>query len=209
MLAPEVESPAQRQALARRGTRFTPIASCAKRGEFSRLSSRRGQAILESLLVLLVLVAGFCFFFDFAYGAVARLLLANGTARSARAAAVGFNSFHRLKALRVGIIPVAGKQLVPEDKRVRGMDELAYVRAYLQCKTEPDARGMLDYERWHALSARVKRSEKMVTVETALVLPQSMPWRLGQLLGVMPTASEATVRSVWSIENHAELYLEQ
>ena len=195
-----MESPAQRQALARRGTRFTSIVY--------RLSSRKGQAILESLLVLIVLVAGFCFFFDFAYGAVARLLLANGSARAARAATVGFNDFQQLKALRVGTIPVAGKRLVPADRRARGMDELAYVRAYLQCEQEADARGMLDYERWHALSGRGKRQGNQLEIEAALTIPQSLPWRLGQLIGVAPTGSEATVRSAWAIEDHAEHYLE-
>ena len=195
-----MESPAQRQALARRGTRFTSIVY--------RLSSRKGQAILESLLVLIVLVAGFCFFFEFAYGAVARLLLANGAARAARAATVGFNGFQQLKALRVGVIPVAGKRLVPADRRARGLDELSYVRAYLQCEREADARGMLDYERWHTLSGRTRRKGNEVEIAAAMVLPRSMPWRLGQLLGLVPTGSEATIRSVWSIEDQAERYLE-
>lgn len=190
----------------RRGTRSV---NCHLSTVDSPPASRRGQAILESLLVLIVLVAGFCFFFDFAYGAVARLLLANGAARAARAATVGFNDFQQLKALRVGVIPVAGRQLVPETKRARGMDELAYVRAYLQCEWEADARGMLDYERWHTLSGRGKRQGNQLEIEAALTIPQSMPWRLGQLLGLVPTGSEATIRSVWSIEDQAERYLEK
>lgn len=206
MLAPEVESPAQRQALACCGTRTV---DCRLSTVDSPPASRRGQAILESLLVLIVLVAGFCFFFDFAYGAVARLLLANGAARAARAATVGFNDFQQLKALRVGVIPVAGKRLVPVDRRARGLDELSYVRAYLQCEREADARGMLDYERWHTLSGRTRRKGDAVEIAAAMVLPRSMPWRLGQLLGLVPTGSEATIRSVWSIEDHAEHYLEK
>ncbi len=192
--------------LIRRGTR--PVDCRLSTVDFSS-ASRRGQAILESLLVLIVLVAGFCFFFDFAYGAVARLLLANGTARAARAAAVGFNDFQQEKALKVGIIPVAGKRLVPADQRARGLNELSYVRAYLQCETAADARGMLDYERWHTLSGRTRRSGNEVEIAATMVLPRSMlPWRLGQLLGLVPTGSEATVRSTWAIEDHAEHYLE-
>ena len=108
----------------------------------------------------------------------------------------------------MGVIPVAGRRLVPADQRARGLDELSYVRAYLQCEWEADAQGMLDYERWHTLSGRTRRKGDAVEIEAAMVLPRSMPWRLGQLLGLVPTSSEATVRSVWSIEDQAELYLE-
>ncbi|MCI6590343.1 MAG: hypothetical protein MSB12_04555 [Lentisphaeraceae bacterium] len=197
--------------LIRRGTR--PVGDdiaprYARTFDFSP-ASRRGQAIVESLLVLIVLVAGFCFFFDFAYGAVARLLLTNGAARAARAATVGFNDFQQVKALRVGVIPVAGKQLVPEDQRARGFDELSYVRAYLQCETEADARGMLDYTRWHQLQVRTQRTGSEVEVSAAMGVPRLMPWRLGQLVGLVPMGSEATLRSSWAIEDHAEHYLEQ
>ncbi|MGN0885842.1 MAG: hypothetical protein ACI4RT_02465 [Candidatus Spyradenecus sp.] len=193
--------------LIRRGTR--PVDCRLSTVDSPPAARRRGQAILESLLVLIVLVAGFCFFFDFAYGAVARLLLTNGAARAARAASVGFNDFQQVKALRVGVIPVAGRQLVPEDQRARGLGELAYVRAYLQCETEAEAQGMLDYERWHRLRVRTQRSGNAVEIEAAMGVPRLMPWRLGQLFGLVPTGSEATVRSVWAIEDHAEWYLEQ
>ena len=112
-----------------------------------RRPPRRGQAIVESLIVVLLTVAAFLFFQDFATGLVARLLLDNAAANAARADAVGFNDFHRAKSMRVGLIPVSGRRLVPDGGRgVAGAaGELALVRTYLQARDWPEADGILDY----------------------------------------------------------------
>ncbi len=171
---------------------------------------RHGQAMVESLLVLLVLLAAFFFFYDFAVASASRLLLCNGAARAARADAVGFNSFHRLKSLRVGMIPVSGKRLVPDGGRSvvgGGVGELALVRTYLQSETEPDARGILDYERWSGLSHQVRRSGGSSRVEAVFDVPRGLPWRLGALVGVVPVGELQRLRAWWEIEDHASLYL--
>ena len=71
--------------------------------------------MIESLIVLVFLLAAFYFLYDFAYAAVARTLLENGAASAARADAVGFNDFQQAKSLRVGMIPVSGRRLVPDE----------------------------------------------------------------------------------------------
>lgn len=172
---------------------------------------RAGQAMLESLLVLLVLLAGFFFFYDFAYGAVARLLLNHAAGRAARADTVGFNAFHRGKALRVGLIPVSGRRLVPDGGRtVSGAaGELALVRTYLQSESWADARGILDYERWESLSHDVRRRGGLSEVTATFGVPEVLPWRLGRLFGVAPPAEagQRLLRATWPIEDHASLYL--
>lgn len=180
-------------------------------------SVRSGQALVESLVVLLVLLAGFFFFYDFTYGVVARLLLNNAAGRVARADAVGFNEFHRGKSLRVGLIPVSGRRLVPDGGRtVSGAaGELALVRTYLQSASWADSRGILDYERWERLSHEVRHRGGLSEATVTFGVPELLPWKLGRLFGVEATFAGASpsepgwrpLRATWPIEDHASLYL--
>lgn len=173
-----------------------------------------GQAILESLLVLLVLLAAFFFFYDFAYATVTQIHLNNAAARVARADAVGFNSFQRNKSLRVGMIPVSGKRLVPEPERGRltPSQELAYVRTYLASETYADSKGVLDYERWNNLSHHTRHRGNLCYVDAHFELPILMPWRFANFLGFGKEGGSTSpetqaIRSHWVIEDHASLYL--
>ncbi len=179
------------------------------RPSFASSKRRRGQAIVESLIVLILLVAAALLFYDFAYASVARLLLANGAARAARADAVGFNSFHRQKAFNVGMIPVAGKRLVPDAGRTttNGYGELALVRTYLQAENWPEARGILDYERWDRLRHSVDHRDDLSTVTATFEVPELLPYKLAAFFGVVPTDDTQALRCTWAIEDHASLYL--
>ncbi len=172
-------------------------------------SRKRGQAIAESLLALLVLLAAFLFFFDFAYSAVTRLFLCNGAARAARGAAVGFNSFHCLKAFRVGVIPVAGKRVVPEDSRVNlgAEGDLALVRTYLQSLGSAEAEGILHYERWDKSEVAIERKNRLVSVQATMEIPDTLPGKFAVLFGVRKPDEPQTVSATWSLEDHAALYL--
>lgn len=173
---------------------------------------KRGQAILESLIVLLVIVAAFFFFFDFTYGVVTQLHLNNAAARAARADTVGFNSFHRQKAIRVAMLPVSGKRLVPDEGRVvNGPEgELGLVRSYLQSQDDPEARGILHYERWDTLHHAVHRSGNRTRSDITFEIPVSLPSRLGQLFGARLTPQQTRqLKATWSIEDHASYYLQK
>ena len=174
--------------------------------------SRRGQAILETLMVLLILLAAFFFFFDFAYGVVTQLHLNNAAARSARADAVGFNSFQRSKAARVAMIPVSGRRVVPDDGRVvaNAETELALVRTYLQSENPADARGILHYERWDTLREEVKRDQRVTQSQLTFEYPLSLPSQFGALFGmqVSPTGTRQ-LSATWQIEDHASYYLKE
>ncbi len=167
--------------------------------------------MLECLLVLLVLLAGFFFFFDFATGVATRLLMEHAAARAARADAVGFNSFHRDKTVRVALIPVSGARLVPDGGRVvgSGAKELAYVRTYLQSESWPDARGILDYERWSRLRHRVTRQGDLCRASVTFGVPELLPPALGRFFGVESMSKDGwrTLEATWQIEDHASTYL--
>lgn len=171
---------------------------------------KRGQAILESLLVLLVLLAAFFFFFDFTYGVVTQLHLNNAAARVVRADTVGFNSFQRIKAARVAMLPVSGKRLVPDGGRtLSGAEgELALVRTYLQSESEAEAQGILHYERWDTLHQQIDRKHHLVTGNLSFDVPKTLPGQLGGLFGahVSPTGTR-TLSAMWQMEDHASYYL--
>ena len=170
---------------------------------------RRGQAMVESLIVLLFLVAAFLFLYDFARGAVSRLLLENAAASAARADAVGFNAFQREKSLRVGMIPVAGRRLVPERDRAvsPGAGELALVRTYLQAKDWAEADGILDYEGWQGLRHEARRGGGECRVRADFEAEAALPWRLGALFGLGAAGPTRTISAEWAVEDHASLYL--
>lgn len=174
------------------------------------LACRKGQAMLESLIVLLVLVAALFFFYDFAYVTVARLVLNNAAARAARAETVGFDDFHRTKGFRVAMIPVAGERFVPEHEYQDVWDtgiELIYIRNYLSCRSWADAYGTLDYDGWYRVDHQAKRTNDKCRIEAQYKIPKTMPTKLAELFGIVSAADEEIITTTWEIENHASLYL--
>ena len=172
-------------------------------------AARRGQAIVESLFVLLVLLAGFFFFYDFVYGAVASFLLQNGAARVARAATVGFSDFHQEKALHVGVIPVSGPRTVPQ-KGVEvpsGDGELIFVREYLRTEDRIEAINTLDYERWALLEHSVAYRGPKLEVSASFGVPWLMSRQFGALFGQVPRSQTHWLRAEWTMEDHASYYL--
>ena len=125
--------------------------SFAKAAEGGR-RVRSGQAMIETVLAVLFITFTFMCLFKLSYFLTGKVLLEHAAMRVARARTVGFNNFMCLKAARVAVIPVAGECLWPtgEDALTWG-NELARVRTYMESQTGPEARGILEYERWDSL----------------------------------------------------------
>jgi hypothetical protein len=77
--------------------------------------SRSGQAMLESLIVVLVICLMFFGLFQLAHGFANREILRHAAARAARARTVGFNGWMVNKVMRVAAIPNAGRMVQPEE----------------------------------------------------------------------------------------------
>lgn len=172
-----------------------------------RRDRRSGQALIESLLVLVVLAAAFCFFFDFTYGVVARTVMDYGAQKAARADAVGFNAFHRGKALRVGLIPASGERYWPQVPfgMLRG-----HIVDYLASQTEDEANSILGYERWPSLRMTTHREGGLTETAVSMDFPILLPAQLGRIFGVAPVGAASGTRrltSVWRLEDHASDYL--
>lgn len=140
---------------------------------------RRGQAMIETVVVVLLLSFVFLGLFQFAELFTTRIVLDHAAARAARARAVGFNHFMVEKTARVATIPVAGTRLTPSDADLGITDdltvdagtigmtidralsmsaasptanaELARVPEYLASTAPGYSRGILDYELWDAM----------------------------------------------------------
>ena len=80
---------------------------------------RRGQAMVETVLAVLIVSAVFFGLFRLSRLLAGKILLEHAAMRVARARAVGFNDFMCRKAARVSVIPVAGKRLWPDPVPVR------------------------------------------------------------------------------------------
>lgn len=141
----------------------------------------RGQAMIESCIVIVFLCLLFLGLFQLAHAYVAREVLYHAAARSARARTVGFNRWMVEKTARVAAIPNAGPLTQPV---VPGVDqtlanalatmqpgafwdfalrstptsptvatELARIPEYLASENEPRGRAILDYANWNTISA--------------------------------------------------------
>ena len=114
---------------------------------------RRGQAMVETLLAVLVVTALFLALFKLSHMLTGKIMLEHAAMRVARARAVGMNEFMCIKAARVAVIPVAGERLKPgkNDER-RDMSESALARMYMRTPDSSYADGLLRYEDWDRLS---------------------------------------------------------
>lgn len=114
---------------------------------------RRGQAMVESIIVLLVLCLLLFAFLQAAISMGGREILHHAAARAARARSVGFNSWMAEKSARVAAIPVSGRFLAenvgwsPADGAVSDF-ELSRIPEYLASENHARAEYVLDYDEW-------------------------------------------------------------
>ena len=114
---------------------------------------RRGQAMVESLLAVLVITGLFFALFKLSRMLTGKIMLEHAAMRVARARAVGMNEFMCLKAARVAVIPVAGERLKPgKDDERKNMSESALARMYMRTPDSSYADGLLRYKDWDNLS---------------------------------------------------------
>ena len=145
-------------------------------------AGRSGQAMLESLIVILVVCFLLFSLLELARAFAGREVLRHASARAARARTVGFNERMCTKVMRVAAIPAAGKMLEPSyadftDQELRdavaskkagalwdwsltanprsdrGETEAARIPDYLASDHDERASYILDYEGWDDLRA--------------------------------------------------------
>ena len=114
---------------------------------------RRGQAMVETLLAVLIITGLFFALFKLSRMLTGKIMLEHAAMRVARARAVGMNEFMCLKTARIAVIPVAGERLKPgENDERKGMSESALARMYMRTPDSSYADGLLRYKDWDRLS---------------------------------------------------------
>jgi len=127
---------------------------------------RRAQAMVETLIAMLVILLVFTGAHLISRMVAARTLLDHAAARAARAKAVGFNGFMCEKTALSAMIPVAGERLWPEEP---GFDEASRVPIYLAAEDWGVANGILEYEHWHTTDIEVSPGGGLAPVVDARV----------------------------------------
>lgn len=113
---------------------------------------RSGQAMIETVIAVLVISFIFIALFKLSYLLNGKILLEHAAMRVARARAVGLNDYMCLKAARVAVIPVSGRRTWPVGEDALDWDmELNRIPEYMYCENDSYARAILDYEAWPTL----------------------------------------------------------
>ncbi len=175
-----------------------------------------GQAMVETILVLLFLFLAFYTVFQFADNLRARLLVDYAASRVARARTVGMNDFMLAKTANIATMAAAGKCITRTSKGDRpSTGELISRSAdYLACEYGEQARQVLDFELWRNGRTQVvcPRSGSKLTATVTQVRPQFFD--LGRALSGLPPAEDgaedgsARITGSYSIEAHAPDWIE-
>ena len=114
-------------------------------------SRQAGQAMVESILALILLCLVFFVVYEYAHLLVAHTVLDYAAARAARARAVGFNDFMVTKTVRVATLATAGRDLLKDNagKPLSTGTLVSRMGAYLARESEADVRAVLDFEFWN------------------------------------------------------------
>ena len=156
--------------------------------------------MLETALAVLFVTVAFIVVFRVEHMLTTKILLDHAAARAARAKAVGLNRWMCLKSARVATIPVAGRRLWPEGGEY---DESSLVPIYMATEHEAMARGVLEYERWGAMDARIDSGGGVSPVASARIAVDAPRFGLGE------DGGSGTVELVGEsrIESHFPLYM--
>ena len=112
---------------------------------------RGGQAMLESIIAMIVILLLFLALFNLSDQIRAKLLVENAAAKCARARAVGYNDFMVRKIARLSTMPAAGKCLTPADSDggTLSLQSRYYkIDDYLMSEYEAQSDAILDFELW-------------------------------------------------------------
>ena len=112
--------------------------------------SRRGQAIIETVLAVLVITFVFLMLFNLSHVLTGKILVEHAAMRVARARAVGFNDFMILKTARLGAMSVSGEcyTRMNDDRAPSTATLVSRMGSYLQTASPSETEGILDFELW-------------------------------------------------------------
>lgn len=177
------------------------------------LSSRAGQSLIESCLVLAVVCLIFFGVFQISQLFAAQEILHYAAGRGARAKVVGFNQFMVFKTIRVGAIPNAGRLVNPAHSAGPASQyalERGRIPLYLGAEDWGRLDPILDYEAWEAGASNtldVVESLALADGTFHMVVEQSTPFRF-PFHRAFYRNDTVKLRGESYLDNHYPLYLD-
>ena len=144
----------------------------------------RGQAMIETVLAVLVVSFAFLALFRLSHMLTGKILVEHAAMRVARARSVGFNDFMCKKSARIAVMPVAGKRLWPEGWSFDDSRELSRVPIYMRSADGAVARGVLEYDGWNRLSVEPGDGTDVRTSLGFSIFGDSVQYRLEGRAGI-------------------------
>ena len=175
---------------------------------------RSGQAMVESVIALIIILLVFLALFNLSDFTRAKLLVENAAVKCARARAVGYNDFMLRKIARLATMPVAGECLTAADS---GSGKPSYaaryyrIGDYLMSEYEAQADAILDFAYWQNGDTSITATAGGNSAATATVV-QRRPrlFDFGVLTGTAKPADDdrAAISATATIEAHYPDYLQ-
>jgi len=183
---------------------------CILHSSFCISSASRGQALIESCIVIGLICLLLMGLFQLAQLFLAQEILDYAAGRGARAKAVGFNDFMVSKTVRIGAIANAGALMVPE--RTGGgpwaqwtSHESPRIPHYLQ-SDEWELDSILNYAQWESIWWSCPASDADIL---HFEVNQAVPLMFfSNVFKAFFSASTVPMQGVVDIENHYPLYLQ-
>lgn len=170
---------------------------------------KRGQALIESCMVIAVVCLILFSLFQISQLFAAQEVLDYAAGRGARAITVGFNRFMVEKTVRVGAIANAGRMINPSYQGGPAAEhalEAARIPLYLGAENEGQLRAILDYERWNTISFGA--ASFMGDGTFRFSVRQDMPLTNNPFWRAITTDSTLKLSGENQLDEHYTLYLE-
>ncbi len=111
---------------------------------------KSGQAMIETIIVMVFLLIAFFMIAQFADNFRARLVTDYAAGRCARSRTVGLNDYMMLKIARIATMSIAGKNMLPDyvDGPLTASEMIGRAGNYLSARYDAQTHGVLDFELW-------------------------------------------------------------
>ena len=170
-----------------------------------RSGRRKGQAMVETVVVMFFLCLVFFLVYEYANLLTAHTVVNYAAARAARARTVGFNDFMITKTVRVATASVAGECLSQDDfgNDLSTGTIVSRMGSYLEAENDAYTKGILDFELWDPVKLGWTADEpKGENAELTIHVWQRRP------LYDSDDEELREVRGEAGIESHYPLYLQ-
>ena len=182
----------------------------------SPLRGKSGQAMIETIIVMVFLLIAFFSIAQFADNFRARLVADYAAGRCARSRTVGLDDYMILKIARIATMSIAGKSMLPDyaDGPLSAGEMIGRAGNYLSARCDAQTHGILDFELWRNNQTSVTTLDggSKLTASVKQLRPQffSLPRFLsGGESGKDEMKEEfASIEASHSIEAHYPDYLE-